>query len=96
MPKEDKKKDDEKILEEIIVENFPKMGKEIITEVQETQSLCPWDSPGKNTGMGATVYPRGQNPSLRVSCLAGRFFTTEPPGKPSAAQVHQKQLGVES
>ena len=30
--KEDKKKDHEKILEEIIVENFPKMGKEIITK----------------------------------------------------------------
>ena len=30
---EDKKKDREKILEEIIVENFPKMGKEIITQV---------------------------------------------------------------
>ena len=29
---EDKKKDHEKILEEIIVENFPKMGKEIITQ----------------------------------------------------------------
>ena len=35
---EDKKKDNEKILEEIIVENFPKMGMEIITQVQETQS----------------------------------------------------------
>ena len=34
---EDKKKDHEKILEEIIVENFPKMEKEIITQVQETQ-----------------------------------------------------------
>ena len=34
---EDKKKSHEKILEEIIVENFPKMGKEIITQVQETQ-----------------------------------------------------------
>ena len=30
---EDKKKDHEKILEEIIVENFPKMRKEIITQV---------------------------------------------------------------
>ena len=29
----DKKKDHEKILEEIIVENFPKMGKEIATQV---------------------------------------------------------------
>ena len=28
---EDKNKDHEKILEEIIVENFPKMGKEIFT-----------------------------------------------------------------
>ena len=35
---EDRKKDHEKILEEIIVENFPKMGKEIITQVQEKQS----------------------------------------------------------
>ena len=35
---ENKKKDHEKIFEEIIVENFPKMGKEIITQVQETQS----------------------------------------------------------
>ena len=36
---EDKKKYHEKILEEIIVENFPKMGKEIITQVQETQRV---------------------------------------------------------
>ena len=36
---EDKKKGREKILEEIIVENFPKMGKEIITQVQETQRV---------------------------------------------------------
>ena len=36
---EDKKKGHEKILEEIIVENFPKMGKEIIAQVQETQRV---------------------------------------------------------
>ena len=30
VPEEDKKKDHEKILKEIIVENFPKMGKEIV------------------------------------------------------------------
>ena len=39
IPEEDKKKDHEKILEEIIVENFPKMGKEIVTQVQETQRV---------------------------------------------------------
>ena len=38
---EDKKKDHEKILEEIIVENFPKMGKEIATQIQETQKGYP-------------------------------------------------------
>ena len=39
VPEEDKKKDHEKILDEIIVENFPKMWKEIITQVQETQRV---------------------------------------------------------
>ena len=34
---EEKMEDHEKILEEITVENFPKMGKEIATQVQETQ-----------------------------------------------------------
>ena len=38
VPEEEKKKGTEKILEEIIVENFPNMGKEIVTQVQEAQS----------------------------------------------------------
>ena len=36
---EDKKKGHKKILEEIIVENFPKMGKEIATQVQEAKRV---------------------------------------------------------
>ena len=37
VPKEeDKKKGHEKIPEEIMVANFPKMGKEVTTQVQET------------------------------------------------------------
>ena len=36
---EDKKKSHEKILEDIITENFPKMGNEIATQVQETQRV---------------------------------------------------------
>ena len=39
VPEEDKKKGPEEILEEIIAENFPKMGKEIATQVQETQKV---------------------------------------------------------
>ena len=46
---EDKKKGHEKILEEIIVENFPKMGKEIITQVQETQRVPNRINPRRNT-----------------------------------------------
>ena len=45
---EDKKKDHDKILEEIIVENFPKMGKEIITQVQETQRVPNRINPRRN------------------------------------------------
>ena len=50
VPEEDKKKDHEKILDEIIVENFSKMWKEIITQVQETQ------------GVPNRVNPRHKNP----------------------------------
>ena len=34
-----KKKGSEKIFEEIIVENFPNMGKEIVTQVQEAHRV---------------------------------------------------------
>ena len=46
---EDKKKGHEKILEEIIVEIFPKMGKEIATQVQETQRVPNRINPRRNT-----------------------------------------------
>ena len=46
---EDKRKGHEKIPEEIIVENFPKMGKEIITQVQETQRVPNRINPRQNT-----------------------------------------------
>ena len=45
---EDKKKDREKILKEIIVENFPKMGKEIVIQVQETQRVPNRINPRQN------------------------------------------------
>ena len=46
---EEKKKGHEKILEEIIVENFLKMGKEIVTQVQETQRVPNRINQGQNT-----------------------------------------------
>ena len=47
--KEDKKKDRKKMLEDKIVENFPRMGKEIITQVQETQRVPNRINPRQNT-----------------------------------------------
>ena len=38
-PRRRRQKGHEKILEEIIAENFPKMGKEIATQVQETERI---------------------------------------------------------
>ena len=48
VPEEDKKKDYEKILE-IIVGNFPKMGKEIATQIQETQTVPNRINPRRNS-----------------------------------------------
>ena len=45
--------------------------------------LCPWDSPGKNTGVGCHALPPGDLPNpgtelmyLRSPALTGGFFTT--------------------
>ena len=46
-----------------------------------TRFLCPWDFPGKTTGLGCHFLLQGILPA--TSALAGRFFTTEPPGKPN-------------
>ena len=45
----DKKEGHEKILKEIIAENFPKMGKEIVTQVKETQRVPNRINPRQST-----------------------------------------------
>ena len=47
--KEEKKKGYEKIFEEIIVENFPNMEKEIVNQVQEVQRVPYRINPRRNT-----------------------------------------------
>ena len=49
--------------------------------LQPARLLCPWDSPGKNTGVGCHALLQGVFPT-QVSCIAGRFLPSEPPGKP--------------
>ena len=46
-------------------------------ELWPTRLLFPWDSPGKNTGVGCPPSPGDlPNPGIEpVSCIAGRFFT---------------------
>ena len=44
----EREKGPEKIFQEIIVENFPNMGKEIATQVQEAQSVPGRINPRRN------------------------------------------------
>ena len=45
-------------------------------------NLCPWNSPGKNSGVGChallqgTFPTKGSNPHLLSPALTGEFFTT--------------------
>ena len=49
VPEEEKKKGYKKIFEEIIVENFPNMEKEIVNQVQEAQRVPYRINPRRNT-----------------------------------------------
>ena len=63
-------------------------------ELQPTRLLCPWDSPGKNTGVGCHALLQGIFPGPGIEhtspvslALAGGFFTTKPLGKPRIVQI---------
>ena len=54
--------------------------------------FCPWDFPGKNSGL--LLQGRDlPNPGIKAEspALAGRFFTTEPSGKPYKYKMFQKK-----
>ena len=57
------------------------------------------DFPGKNTGVGChfqlqgIFLTQGSNPHLlQISCIAGRFFTTEPPEVVGRSSFHLNSL----
>ena len=54
--------------------------------LKPTRFLCPWNSPGKNTGAGCHFLLQGNLPDPGIKhvslALAGGFFTTEALGKP--------------
>ena len=52
--------------------------------LKPSRLLCPWDFPGKNTGVGGLFLLQGIfliRDWTCISCLAGGFFTSEPLGK---------------
>ena len=49
VPEEEREKGPEKIFEEIIVKDFPNMGREIATQVQEVQRVPYRINPRRNT-----------------------------------------------
>src|SRR5574341_1139199 len=62
---EEKKKGYEKIFEEIIVENFPNMEKEMVSQVQEAQRVPYRINPGRNTPRQLPSSPSpGSRPSV--------------------------------
>ena len=58
--------------------------------LRPTRLLCPWDSPGKNTGVGCHFLLQGNLPDPGMEpgspAPAGGFFPTDPPGKPFKAR----------
>ena len=53
---------------------------------QPTRLLCPWDSPGKNTGVGCHfplqgIFPGFKHASPMSPALPGILFTSEQPGE---------------
>ena len=58
--------------------------------------LCPWNSPGKNTGWvaisfsGGTSWPSDQT---HVSCITGRFFTVWATRCPLVLKLHSVWWG---
>ena len=69
--KEDKKRDHEKILE-IIAENFTKMGKEIITQVQETQRVPNRKTQEKHSKTHINQINKDQTQRTNIKNIKGK------------------------
>ena len=54
--------------------------------------LCPWDYPNKNPGVGCHFLLQRISPGIELGApaLVGKFFTTEPLGKPRRSTTFVK------
>ena len=78
----------------VVVQSLSRV--QLLCPLQPARLLCPWNSRGKNTGVGCHFLPQwtfptqGLNAGLlncrqilyQLSYKAGGFVTSEPPGKP--------------
>ena len=68
------------------------MCAQLLSQLQPTRLLYPWDSPGKNTGVGCLFLLEGifltQGSNLSLFCFlhCGWILYPEPPGKPPDPQ----------
>ena len=76
VPEDDKKKGHEKIFEDIIVENFPKMGKEIATQVQETQRVSLKQDKPKAKHPMTHINQINKNQTQRTNIKSSKGKTT--------------------
>ena len=68
---EKKKKGTKKIFEEILVENFPNMGKEIVSQVQESQRVPYRINPRRNTPRHILIKLSKINTEKKILKAAG-------------------------
>ena len=63
--------------------------------LQPTRLLCPWNSPGKNTGMGSHSLLQGIPPDPGIEpqspALPADSLPCEPPGKPWTGMLKRKE-----
>ena len=70
---------------QLLLFSYSLMSNSVTTQtIQPTKFLCPWNFPGKITGvcchflLQGIFLTQGSNMCLQISCISGRFFTTEP------------------
>ena len=70
--------------------------------LQPTSTLCPWNSPGKNTGVGCyfllqgIFLTQGSNPQLCLLHWQADSLPLAAPGKPTASKCQKKPIYKEA
>ena len=55
--------------------------------LQPTRLLCPWNSPGKNTGMGCHIILQGDNGGKKIKLDQDKFIDIDSLSKDSVLNI---------